>query len=169
MALSIDCRRALVAALIVPTLLLSGCIGGPPSSNGDGTAEELTVIIVFEGFDPDTFPDKVAMWESNGDGNWTLTTEEAGEEGVTYTIRHVEAATVLDALVEAGRAGRFPVEHHKESQGAYVDSIDGVENGREGHFWSFYLNDEYGLVASDAATVEGGDQVRWVSMGNPFG
>jgi hypothetical protein len=53
--------------------------------------------------------------------------------------------------------------------GAFVDSIDGVENGRDGHYWSFYVNDEYGLVATDTAPVSDGDVVRWVYMGSPFG
>lgn len=162
-------RVALLAVLIVPVLVVSGCIGGPPGNDDNGIAEDLTVVIEFEGFDPDTFPDKVAKWESDGEGNWTLTTEEAAEGGATYTVRSVSADTALEALVEAGRAGRFEVEHHKGSQGAFVDIVDGIENGRDGHFWSFYVNDEYGLVASDAATVEDGDEVRWVYMGSPFG
>ena len=58
---------------------------------------------------------------------------------------------------------------HVESQGAFVDSIDGVVNGVEGHYWSYYINDEYGLVSADTAELEDGDVVRWVYMGNPFG
>ena len=69
----------------------------------------------------------------------------------------------------AAEATGIDIQHHVESQGAFVDSIDGVVNGLEGHYWSYYVNDEYGLVAANDADLSEGDTVRWVYMGNPFG
>jgi hypothetical protein len=153
---------------LLPILLLAGCIGGPDDSNG-AQEEGVTLIIDFEGFEPETHPWKRAVWSPDGEGNWSLSLEDPPKNGTVYYVLNVTAATVLDALVEAGRVTGVEVMDHRESMGAFVDSIDGVENGRDGHYWSYYLNDEYGVEASNKAAISDGDEVRWVYMGNPFG
>ena len=159
----------MAVALVLPMVVLAGCISWSEKDQKGEAVEDITVTIEFEGFDPDTFPDKVALWEVNGMGSWSLTTRDSGENDTIYTVTGLSTSTVLEALVAAGDAGGFPVEHHTESLGAFVDSIDGIIHGKGGHYWSYYINDEYGLVAADTADLSDGDVVRWVYMGNPFG
>jgi len=158
----------LALALLVSVLVLAGCIGGP-SGGGDGSlASDLTVVIDFEGFEPDTHPGRLAQWMPDGAGGWRVETQDRAE-GAWYVVDGVSARTVLDALVAAADATGLEVVYHKEAMGAFVDSVDGVENGEDGHWWSYYVNDEYGQEAADRADVSDGDEVRWVYMGSPFG
>ena len=162
----VRCAISLVAVLLAASL--AGCIQSD-GGGGDGADEGgATLVIDFEGFEPDTLPGKEATWTPDGEGGWTLVSETTGGDTV-YTVHNVTGTSVLDLLLEACGASGIEVEHHTEPMGAFVDIIDGVENGRDDHHWSYYVNGEYGTVAADRATVEDGDVVRWVYMGNPFG
>ena len=162
--------RHWVATIIVVVLVsaFAGCIQSGPDDNDGAKDDGVTLVVDFEGFDPDGLPGKLATWSPDGNGGWELATEETDGDTI-YTVNNVTGTTVLDVLLAAAEAAGFTVDHHDESMGAFVDSIDGLENGRDDHHWSYYVNDEYGTIASDVATVDDGDVVRWVYLGNPFG
>ena len=153
--------------VIIVAAVLSGCIGVP--DEGDGAEDDgVTVIIDFEGFEPETYPGDRAEWSPDDGSGWSVVLESR-TEGALYLVHNITGTTVLDVLLAAADATGFTVDYDHESMGAFVHSIDGIENGREDHHWSYYLNDEYGQIASDKAYVEDGDEVRWLYMGNPFG
>ncbi|UCC93034.1 MAG: DUF4430 domain-containing protein [Thermoplasmata archaeon] len=157
----------LAVLAVVAVLLVSGCL---TTSNGDDDvpAKDITLIIDFEGFDPDTFPDQRVEW-TKGDGAQHTIDREDRVEGALYIVNDLEATDALDVLAAAEEATGVSAVFHIEAQGAFVDSIDGIVNGRDGHYWSYYVDGEYGLVSADSADLENGDLVRWVYMGNPFG
>jgi hypothetical protein len=155
--------------VIIPAMFLSGCLGVSDGNGDDGPASFIQVTIEFEEFSPTSYPGMVAIWTPDREGGWEMRTEDSGGEDTVYVVFELKATDVLDALDSAGEAGNFEVDSHRESMGAFVDSIDGVINGEDGHWWSYYLNGEYGTVAADNAALEDGDKVRWVYMSNPFG
>ena len=149
-------------------LLAAGCIAPGGDLDDDPPAVDVTLIIDFEGFDPDTFPDQRVEWELTGDDVWTEVKVDR-PDGAYYVINDLTATDALDVLTAAAEATGVEIQYHVESQGAFVDSIDGIVNGRDGHYWSYYVENEYGLVAANDADLTDGDTVRWVYMGNPFG
>jgi hypothetical protein len=158
---------AMVTVVIMVLGILSGCIGIP--DEGDGAKEDgVTVIIDFEGFDPETQPGQRAEWTPDGSGAWSVELEPR-IDGALYLVHNITGTTVLDVLLSAANVTGFTVDHDLQAMGTFVEAIDGIENGRDDHHWSYYINDEYGQIASDKAYVEDGDEVRWVYMGNPFG
>jgi hypothetical protein len=70
--------------------------------------------------------------------------------------------------MESARIGSFEVKTKKHSYGLMVVSIGGVENGIDGHYWQYYVNGEYGSVASDKQEVYDYDVIEWRYQGNPF-
>ncbi len=158
---------AIAMAVIIVASIVSGCIVSP--DEGDGAEDDgVTVIIDFEGFDPETHPDDRAVWTPDGDLTWSVELEDRSD-GALYIVHNITGTTVLDVLLRAAEVTGFTVLYSDEAMGSFVNSIDGIENGREDHHWSYYLNNEYGQIASDKAYVEDGDEVRWLYMGNPFG
>jgi hypothetical protein len=153
---------------VVMALLIAGCITFPDEDEDIEGAMDVTLIIDFEGFDPDTFPDQRVEWNVDTVGDYDKR-QEPRAEGAYYVVNDLVASDALDVLTEAERVTGIAIRHHVESQGAFVDSIDGIVNGLDGHYWSYYINDEYGLVSADAADLDDGDEVRWTYMGNPFG
>ncbi len=153
---------------LVMVLLVAGCITNPDDDDDDGPAEGLILIVDFQGFDTDTFPDQRVEW-NRGDGEDWVEVKEERPEGTYYIINDLTASDTLDILGAAAEATGIHVQHHVEFQGAFIDSIDGIVNGQDGHYWSYYINGEYGLVSADSADLNNGDELRWVFMGNPFG
>lgn len=76
----------------------------------------------------------------------------AGEEA-TFEV-HTDKATVGDALMEngviAGEDGEY---------GLYVKTVNGetVDYDKDGKYWAFYVNDEYGMTGVDATEITEGD------------
>lgn len=72
-----------------------------------------------------------------------------------------ENQTVLDVLSLTAEWGNFTMDHttHSTERGTFVESIAGVENGDL--TWQYYINDEYGVLASDRKRVRDGDTIRW--------
>ena len=158
---------SMAMAVIIVAAILSGCIVAP--DQGDGAEEGGVIVIIdFEGFDPETHPGERAVWTPDGDLTWSVELEQRNE-GALYLVHNITGSTVLDVLLRAAEVTGLDVLYEDQAMGAFVNSIDGIENGREDHHWSYYLNDEYGQIASDKAYVEDGDEVRWLYMGNPFG
>lgn len=149
-------------------LLSPGCIQVDDGAAEGASVDGVTVVIQFDRFSPDTHPGARAVWSTDGPGEWGMELEGEGQEETVYVVHNVTGDTVLDVLVNATGICAVPVEVHREAMGAFVDAIDGLENGEEGHWWSYYLNDVYGTVASDAAPVEDGDMVRWAFIPDPF-
>ena len=159
---------SLTILLMVMMVLTAGCIVTPEEGDDDEPARDVTLIIDFEGYDPDTFSGQRVEWNLDVGGEWVEVREDR-TEGAYYVINDLTASNALDILGAAAEATGIHVQHHVESMGAFVDSIDGVVNGRDSHYWSYYINDEYGLTSADSATLSDGDEVRWLYMGNPFG
>lgn len=153
---------------MVMMVLTAGCIITPEEGNDDEPARDVTLIIDFEGYDPDTFSGQRVEWSLDVGGEWVKVREDR-TEGAYYVINNLTASNALDILMAADLATGITIEHHVESMGAFIDSIDGVVNGRDSHYWSYYINDEYGLTSADSAALSDGDVVRWLYMGNPFG
>lgn len=76
----------------------------------------------------------------------------AGEEA-TFEV-HTDKETVGDALMEngviAGEDGEY---------GLYVKTVNGetVDYDKDGKYWAFYVNDEYGMTGVDATEITEGD------------
>lgn len=86
----------------------------------------------------------------------------ASEEKIaTYSGIRTTEKTVLGLLLQAGRANDFGVDYDPPSgeMGAFVKSIDGVENTSE-RFWQFWVNGEYSQVAMDQQEIKDGDFVE---------
>lgn len=162
-------RYLMVLMLLFAVLPLSGCIEEPGPLGEGASIEGVTVVVKFGAFEPDLHPGELAEWRPDDAGGWSVDLQDGGDDGTVYRIHNVTGTSVLDVLKRAGEAVGFEVVQHKESMGAFVDSVSGVENDHDNHWWSYYLNGEYGTVSADRAGVEDGDEVRWVYMGSPFG
>ena len=86
-------------------------------------------------------------------------------EGKTRTIfggtqPRISAATPLDALVAAARAGEFYADVASSSFGNYVDQIGFYRAGGESG-WDFKVNGVEPPVGADHVQLEDGDVVLW--------
>jgi hypothetical protein len=153
-------------SLVLVVSSLPGCLQEP---SGGGRAVTVTLRVEFAPEAPLAYAGSVTEWMPDGHGNWSLTSRNATDGKAVYIIHNLTAKTALGALLAGATAAGFEVRHHSESMGTFVESIAGIENGRGGRYWSYYVDGEYGTVSSDRADLSGGDTVRWVYLGSPVG
>lgn len=157
---------AMALAVLIVASALPGCLQEP---SGGGRAVTVTLRVEFAPEAPSAYAGNVTEWTPDGHGNWSLTSRNATDGKAAYVVHNLTAKNALGALLSGASAAGFAVRHHSESMGAFVDAIAGVENGRGGHYWSYYVDGEYGAISSDRADLSGGDTVRWVYLGSPVG
>jgi len=157
------CAGAMALLLLVAA---AGCLQDGDGGGGDKVLVDLRIEFGSEA--PSAHAGMVAEW-SVADGGWSISLANSTDGSTIYIVRGVNASTALGALLVGGDVGQFEVRHRTEAMGSFVESVAGVENGRDGHYWSYYIDGEYGAVASDRAGLSSGQAVRWVYLGGPGG
>lgn len=97
------------------------------------------------------YEDGAVIGEGNTVFDFTVV-NMAGEEA-TFEV-HTDKATVGEALLEHGVIAGEDSEY-----GLYVKTVNGetVDYDKDGKYWAFYVNDEYGMTGVDATEITEGD------------
>ena len=79
-----------------------------------------------------------------------------------YQIEISQDSTVFSLLETLSQREKFEVSStFYEGMGVFVETIDLVENGTEGKYWQYFINDKLGDVAADKKTIKEGDKIEW--------
>lgn len=82
---------------------------------------------------------------------------------VEYLNVNSKNNTVFRLLLECSGRKNLSVDY-TQWQGydaVFVNSINGTHNGENDMWWQYYVNDEYGDLASDKKEIFEGDMVEW--------
>lgn len=88
-------------------------------------------------------------------------------DGGDWTIEYLDAQTlnntVYKILIECSKVYGFPVDYTywQNYDSILINSINGTENGRDGMWWQYYVNDAYGEIGCDKKEIFDGDMVEW--------
>lgn len=88
-----------------------------------------------------------------GDTSFEFTVVNTAGEEVTFEVK-TDKETVGEALLDngviAGEDGQY---------GLYVKTVNGetVDYDKDGKYWAFYINDEYGMTGVDTTEIIEGD------------
>ena len=79
-----------------------------------------------------------------------------------HQITPYQDSTVFSLLKNLAQKKGFDIEStvYKE-MGVFVESIDGIENGSQGKYWQYWVNDELPMKAADKIRIQGDDIVEW--------
>jgi len=80
-------------------------------------------------------------------------------------------ATVADFLLECAEIHGFVVVYQNFSgyNSCYITSINGIkEEGTDGRYWQYYVNDEYADVGCSKYVLNDNDLVEWKFEPNPW-
>ena len=80
---------------------------------------------------------------------------ELGRTEIAYTAQ--PGITSLEQLLDEVQ----DVAVEESQYGKFVDAIEGHQNGTDGKYWSFYVNDEMAQVGADTYIQKEGDRVLW--------
>lgn len=76
-------------------------------------------------------------------------------DSLVIELDGIDSVTVLDLLLAT-----HEVNHRPSVAGAFVTSIDLIENGSD-WFWVYSVNDTMARVACDKYVTSNGDRVKW--------
>jgi len=71
--------------------------------------------------------------------------------------------TAFTILQRCSKRNDFVLEYTfwEEFDSILIDSINNVENGKDGMYWQYYVNEDIPMIGSDNYKLENGDYVRW--------
>ena len=87
--------------------------------------------------------------------------------GRDWTIQYMDAQTlnntVYKLLIECSKEYDFQVDYTYWSNydSVLINSINETENGKDGMWWQYYVNDVYGEIGCDKKEIFNGDLVEW--------
>ncbi len=87
-------------------------------------------------------------------------------DGTIYTnILIMDNSTVFHFLLEVEKIGDIIVETHEESGSYEIESITyqgkKYTHGEDGHWWLFYVNEQFALDSADKVYVNNNDLIEW--------
>ena len=89
---------------------------------------------------------------------------------ITYSFdKDDKESTVFSGLLSYGRNNNIVIDYNNNySYGVFIESIDGVENGDDGKYWQYYIDDTLGDLAADKKILKDGSVVEWRFEEVPF-
>lgn len=82
------------------------------------------------------------------------TSQPATPDKITFTAKKGE--TVLAQLKTVAK-----VTTKDSSYGLYVDGINGLNGGRDGKYWSYYIDGKLASVGAASYVSKGGEKIEW--------
>jgi hypothetical protein len=82
---------------------------------------------------------------------------------IEYLDVNTKNNTVFSLLKECSEKLNFPVKHifWHGYDSVFIKSINGTDNGEDGMWWQYYVNDVYGEIGCDRKEIFEGDIVEW--------
>lgn len=135
-------RRKLVTLMLAMMLIAAMALGMTGCGNKEEEAAVSTETVHEDG---------AVLGEGSKEFAFTVVDME-GEE--TNLEIHTDKETVGEALLELG-----VIAGEKSEYGLYVKTVNGltVDYDKDGKYWAFYVNDEYGLTGVDSTDITEGD------------
>jgi hypothetical protein len=84
-----------------------------------------------------------------------------------WTIEYLDVDTynntVYTLLLECSKKNNFSVDYTlwRGYDSVFVNAINGTDNGENGMWWQYYVDDVYGEVGCDRKEIFDGDVVEW--------
>ena len=128
---------ALIVLVLVAAMVLSFAACGAKTTSSEGTTGPGTAQVTEVGQGAKSFDFTVVDGEGNTTEFWVST----------------DAETVGEALLEAGL-----IAGEDSAYGLYVKTVNGItaDYDVDGHYWAFYVNDEYASTGVDSTVIEDG-------------
>lgn len=95
---------------------------------------------------------------------------DSGQEQLKENLKvdFKEGLTVFDFLKQELEKLNLSLKTKSYDSGVFIESIGGVENGKDGKYWMYYVNDEMPMVSADKYQLKPEDKVEFIFEKSPF-
>lgn len=120
----------------------------------------VTLVVDFGPEKAPLHPGNITTWKKL-DGEWRYQTNSSGGSVWRFENMSSPGSSVIDCLKMAVKLAGFNIETHEYIYGTFVESIAGVENGRNDHNWLYRVEGEFANIAADRYHLDDGDEIEW--------
>lgn len=108
-------------------------------------------------------PEKSEIWLENSDEASVKMVIIGDEWIVKDNIFAYEGDTVFSILEEFTQRNDISLEstYYDQFDSILIDSIENNQNGNDGMYWQYYVNDEIPMVGCDKYEISNGDYIKW--------
>lgn len=86
----------------------------------------------------------------------------------TFEVEFKEGLTAFDLLKNKAEELEILLKTKTYDMGIFIEAIGNKENGQDGKYWMYYVNDELPMVAADQQAIKAGDKVEFKFEKSPF-
>jgi len=86
----------------------------------------------------------------------------------TFTAEFKDGMTAFDVLKNQAEKSSITLKTKNYDIGVFIEVIEDKENGTDGKYWQYYINDDLPMVAADKKIVRAGDKVEFRFEKPPF-
>jgi len=86
----------------------------------------------------------------------------------TFEIEFNEGITALDLLKKQAEELNMTLRTKTYDIGTLIEVIGDKENGQDGKYWMYYVNEELPTVAVDKKEIKSGDKIKFKFEASPF-
>ena len=91
----------------------------------------------------------------------TLIINDGEKEPKTFEVKFVEGETAFDLLKKKTEELNVVLKTKTYDVGIMIEAIGDKENGQDGKYWLYYINDEMPMISADKMIIESGDKVEF--------
>jgi len=102
------------------------------------------------------------------EGNVSLIIDGGEELFEFFKIEFREKMTAFDLLKEKTDESSLTLRTKTYDIGIFIEAIGDKENGQDGKYWLYYVNEEMPMVAADKKEIKPGDKVEFKFEKSPF-
>ena len=127
----------------------------------------VTVILLFgwlffyEKIEKSIFQEEAEIFQENIKSDVVLVIDDGQYLSQLFEVEHKEGMTAFDLLEVGAERLDLILKTRSYDLGIFIEAIGDRENGQEGKYWLYYVNEEMPMVASDKNEVKPGDKVEF--------
>ena len=103
-----------------------------------------------------------SLQEENIKNEAVLVINKGEEDSETFTVELKNSTTTAFNLLEnKAEELNFVLKTKMYDFGIFIEAIEDKENGQDGKYWMYYVNDEMPMMAADKKEIKPGDKVEF--------
>ena len=102
---------------------------------------------------------KEPVVEQNTQKELFLHIDFGNETSKDFLVDFKENYSVFDLLKEASEKLSFSIKSKTYDIGVFIESINGIDGGKDNKYWSYYVNGEMPMISADKNLLKLGDKV----------
>ena len=125
-------------------------------------------LVFIDKIVPSDSQEKIEISQPEAKEKVSLIIDYGEEEADSFHSDFKEEMTAFDLLKEKTDESGLVLKTKTYDIGIFIEAIGDKENGQDGKYWLYYINEEMSMVSADNQELKPGDKVEFKFEKSPF-